>query len=399
MSSLPRQCLVLTRAALAGVPRRLALSLSMVLSIALVVAVLIGFLAMAAGLQRTLATGGADDVAVVLGGGTSQEIASSVPPEAARSLLAAGAAAGIALDGSGRPMLSRELVVPVEAAGPDGSARTVSFRGMEAAGPALHGGVTIAEGHPFAPGSREILIGRTLARDLGIAAPGRRLRLGPVDWTIAGIVAAQGGAAESEIWGDLDAVRAAFDRQGEIQSLRVRLDGPDGLAALRTALRSAATTPLDAMTEADFLGRQSAPVTRLITLFGWPIALLMAVGASAGALNTMMSSVADRRAEIATLRVLGFSRTAAFTATFAEAIALSVAGALFGAVGCALLLDGLNASTLGTGGTAITFQLAVTPGVVLEAGLVALLIGGLGGALPALAATRLPLVEALKAGS
>lgn len=371
----------------------------MVLSIALVVAVLIGFLAMAAGLERTLGAGGADDVAIVLGGGTSQEIASSVPPEAARTLQAAGKTAGIATDPSGRPMLSRELVVPVEATAADGSVRTISFRGMEAAGPTLRGGVAIADGRPFAPGSREILIGRSLARDLGIAAPGAPLRLGPVDWTIAGLVSARGGAAESEIWGDLDAVRAAFDRQGEIQSLRVRLAGPDGLAALRKALGGAATTPLDAMTEADFLGRQSAPVTRLVTLFGWPIALLMAIGASAGALNTMMSSVADRRAEIATLRVLGFSRGAAITATLAEAIVLSLAGALLGAAGCTLLLDGWHASTLGAGGTAIAFQLAVTPGVLVQADLIALLIGAVGGALPALAATRLPLVEALKAGA
>lgn len=407
MSSLPRQCFVLTRAALTGLPGRLAISLSMVASIALVVAVLIGFLAVAAGLERTLGAGGSREVAVILGGGAFQEIASAIPPDAARSLQADGTAAGIALDDRGRPLLSREIAVPVEATAADGQRRMVALRGMEAAGPRLRPGSSIRTGRLFAPGMREIVIGETLARDLGLdtgssdAGPKTgsigRLRLGPVDWAVVGIVAAQGGAADSEIWGDLDLVRAVFDRQGDIQALRVALDGPDGLAALRAALPGATPSPLDAMTEADLLAGQSAPVTRLVALLGWPITLLMAVGASAGALNTMMSSVSERRIEIATLRVLGFSRLATFTATVAEAMALSLAGAVLGAA-VALILDGWSASTLGADGTALVFRLAVTPAGLMKAGTLALAIGVLGGVLPAVAAARLSPLESLKAG-
>lgn len=406
MSWLPRQCLVLSRAALAGLPRRLAVSLSMVASIALVVAVLIGFLAVAAGLDRTLSDGGRRDIAVILGGGTFQEIASAIPPDAARSLQAAGTAAGIALDDRGRPLLSREIVIPVEATAADGQRRMVALRGMEVAGPRLRPGASIRNGRLFAPGMREIVIGETLARDLGLdsgpeAGPIARLRLGPVDWAVIGIIAAHGGHAESEIWGDLDMLRAVFDRQGDIQTLRVALDGrPDGvggLAALRAALPGATPSPLDAVTEADLLAGQSAPVTRLIALLGWPITLLMAVGASAGALNTMMSSVSERRIEIATLRILGFSRLATFTATVAEAAALSLAGAVLGAT-VALILDGWSASTLGADGTALVFRLAVTPAGLMKAGALALAIGVLGGVLPAVAAARLSPLESLKAG-
>ena len=226
--------------------------------------------------------------------------------------------------------------------------------------------------------------------------PGGAIRLGPLDWTISGSVSAKGGAAESEVWADLDAVRSAFDRQGEVQTLRVRLDGPQGLAKLGEALSEVSTTPLAAMTEKEFMAGQSARMERLVTLFGWPTAILMAVGAGAGAVNTMASSVSDRTNEIATLRVLGFGRTAAFAATLTEALVLATVGAILGALVSFAIIDGWQASTLGAAGTQLAFGLAVTPIVLVQAGTLALLIGALGGVLPAFTATRLPIVDALK---
>ncbi len=174
-----------------------------------------------------------------------------------RSIRPADAVAGArrARRGRGRRRIVAQPVVPG-----DGGSR-----------PSLRGGVAIADGRLFAPGSRQILIGRSLACDLGIAAPGGRLRLGPVDWTIAGLVSARGGRGRIRNLGRSRCGAGGVRPAGRDPVLAVRLAGPDGLAALRTALGGAATTPLDAMTEADFLGRQSAPVTRLVTLFGWPI--------------------------------------------------------------------------------------------------------------------------------
>ncbi len=396
MSAIPRQMLVLTRASLASLPRRTAISLSMVLSVALVVAVLIGFLATADGLRQTLGAGGSPDVAIVFGGGGTREVGSSIPPEAARSIQAAGTSGGIASDRAGRLLVSRETLVPVEATGADGTSRMITLRGMEAAGPVLRSSASMNGGRSFAPGSREIVVGARLARDLGGLAQGQKIRLGPVDWTVTGLLSAGGGIAESEIWADIDAVRSAFDRQGEIQTLRVRLAGPDDLAKLQASLPALSTVPLIAVSEAEFLTGQSARADRLVTLLGWPIALLMAVGATAGALNTMMSSVSDRSVEIATLRVLGFSRLSAFTATFTEAALLSLAGGVLGAFASWLILDGWQASTLGANDTQLAFRLSVTPLAMLKAGTLALLVGCLGGALPAFAATRLPLVSALQ---
>ncbi|EJZ16497.1 ABC transporter permease, partial [Rhizobium sp. Pop5] len=115
------------------------------------------------------------------------------------------------------------------------------------------------------------------------------------------------------------------------------------------------------------------------------------------ALNTMMSSVSDRAVEIATLRLLGFARLPAFAATWVEAVLLSAAGAALGVVGSHLAFDGWQASTMGANNTRMAFQLVVTPDVILTAGLLGLAVGVIGGALPAMAAARLPLSAALRA--
>jgi putative ABC transport system permease protein len=155
--------------------------------------------------------------------------------------------------------------------------------------------------------------------------------------------------------------------------------------------------PLTAVSEADLYAAQSERTASLIRLFGWPLALLMAVGATAGALNTMMSSVSDRTVEIATLRLLGFGRLPAFTATWVEAVLLSVAGVALGILASWLAFNGWQASTMGADNTKMAFQLDVSADVALTAGLLGLAIGIIGGALPALAATRLSLTSALRA--
>lgn len=145
-------------------------------------------------------------------------------------------------------------------------------------------------------------------------ALGETVPLGAVDWQVVGPYAAGGSVFESEIWTGLVAAAAAFDRQGEVQALRLGLTVPGEIGPGQAALADLSTTPIIAMTESQLFAGQSSRTADLIRLFGWPIALLMAFGATAGALNTMMSSVSDRSVEIATARALGFSRVAAFGA-------------------------------------------------------------------------------------
>ncbi len=396
MSSLFRQTGAMVRANLFSLRRRVAISLSMVLSVALVVAVLAGFLAMARGFEAALTGAGSPLVAVVLGGGTNQETGSDLPASAIRTIMAMGSTLGVVAGKDGAPLASRELVVPVEV-DTGGTARTLALRGMDGDGPLIRDGVTVSAGRLVAPGTREILVGDRLAAEYAGFAVGDGVRLGPVTWTVAGHFSAGGSAFESEIWGDLDAVRAAFDRAGEVQSLRLRLRRPEALATLNDALEGIAATPLLAVSEAELYGAEAGRTASLIRLFGWPLALLMAIGATAGALNTMMSSVSDRTVEIATVRALGFSRFAAFLATWCEAVSLAAIGAGAGVAASMLAFNGWQASTVGANNASMGFTLAVTPDVMLTTGLLGLAIGIVGGALPALAASRLPLLAALRA--
>lgn len=398
MSSIIKQTLVMTRANLLSLPRRLAISTSMAVSVALVVCVLAGFLSMAAGFEKALKSTGSAAVAVILGGGTNQENGSEVSPNVIRTIEAMRDDIGVARDGNGNPLLSRELVVPVEIANDQGGpAKMLALRGMDPAGPNFRDGITLTVGRFTHTGTREIVVGDRIAAEFSGLRLGQKVRLGSVDWTVVGQFSSGGSAFESEIWADFDTVRTAFDRQGDVQSVRMRLEGRGAIDKLKTALKRISTTPLNVVTEADLYAGQSAGTANLIRLFGWPLALLMALGATAGALNTMMSSVSDRTVEIATVRALGFSRLSAFIATWIEAVALAAIGAALGLIASWLVFNGWHASTIGANNASLSFQLTMNGGVMLTAGLLGVAIGVVGGAIPAFFATRLPLTAALRA--
>jgi putative ABC transport system permease protein len=397
MSSKLKQTFVMTRANLLSLPRRFAIAASMALSVALVVCVLAGFLSMAAGFEKALRSAGSSTVAVILGGGTNQENSSDVPADVIRTIEAMRGDIGVVRDAAGNLVSSREIVVPVEV--PDDqtdAGKVLALRGMDPIGPSLRDGVTLTAGRFAKPGAREVVVGERIATEFPSLAVGKQVRLGPVNWTVVGHFSSAGSAFESELWADLDAVRSAFDRLGEVQSVRLRLDGTGAIERLKTALGGITATPLIVVTEADLYAAQSSGTANLIRMFGWPVALLMALGATAGALNTMMSSVSDRTVEIATVRALGFSRLSAFVATWAEAMVLAVVGVSIGLVASWFLFSGWQASTIGTNNTSIAFELTLSEDVMLTAGLLGLAIGAIGGALPALSATRLPLSAALR---
>ncbi|WP_299706465.1 ABC transporter permease [uncultured Tateyamaria sp.] len=393
-----RQTVAMSRATLLSVPRRMAISLSMVGSIMLVVCVLSGFLSMARGFEITLQSAGSPDVAVILGGGTREEVNSEIPSDIARSIMAKGNDIGVLRDASGTPLLSRELVVPVEYRTQlDTSGTTLALRGMEASGLTIRSGVTLSSGRLVSPGAREILVGEQLATKYPGLDIGNDIRLGPVVWTVVGHFSAGGSAFESEIWGDFDAVASAFNRIGEVQSLRLKLTEPTAILRLTLSMSEFADAQLMAFTEADLYAGQSEATAQLIRMFGWPISLLMAIGATAGALNTMMSSLSDRTVEIGTVRALGFNRLSAFLSTWLEAFLLSAVGASLGLTLSWLALNGWQTSTMGANGAQMAFRFVVNADVMTITALVGVAIGAVGGALPAFAAARLPVATALRA--
>jgi putative ABC transport system permease protein len=247
----------------------------------------------------------------------------------------------------------------------------------------------------FSPGSNEIVVGKALIREFQGFDLGQTVKFGTSQWTVVGLFEAEGSVFESEIWADLAVVQSLFRRNNVFQTVRVRLDGPSALAPLKSYVENDPRLKLDVKTEAQYFADQAAQTSDLIQKLGWPLAIAMAFGALAGALNTMYSSVAARATEIATLRAIGFGAFPAFAGTLIESLVLAVIGGAVGAVATYLIFDGFSASTLGASFTQVVFNFALTPALTAQGIILALVVGLIGGLFPAIRAARMPIVSGL----
>jgi putative ABC transport system permease protein len=388
-----RQVAAVTYINIKSIPQRFWLSFSTVIAIALVVVVLLSFLAMAAGFQRTLTNSGADDVAIVLRGGSQSEINSTISRDQVRLI---ESAPGIARGGDGKPLVSAELYLVVD--GIKRSSQTkanLPLRGVGAEGTAVRKGVKIVEGRMFNPGANEIVVGRALLREFQGFEIGRTVSFATSRWTVVGIFTADGSVFESEIWADLPVVQSLFNRNNVFQTVRARLQTPSELAGLRRFIDEDPRLKLDVKSEATYFADQASQTSDLIHKLGWPLAIAMALGALAGALNTMYSSVAARAIEIATLRAIGFGGLPAFIGTLAESLILAALGGLIGAVATYAIFDGVSASTLGASFTQVVFSFSLSPALIAQGVGLALAVGLAGGLFPAVRAARQPIVAGL----
>lgn len=394
MRSLLLQIAAVTRINIRSIPQRFWLSLSTVVAIALVVIVLLSFLAMAYGFQRTLKSAGAPDVAVVLRGGARSEINSVISRDQVR-LIEDGP--GIARNAEGKPLVSAELYLTVD--GVKRSTQTkanLPLRGIGAEGAAVRRDVKLVEGRMFAPGSNEIVVGKSLISQFQGFELGDTVKFGTSQWRVVGVFSAEGSVFESEIWADLPVVQSLFKRDNVFQTVRVRIDDPASLVGLKTYVETDPRLKLDVKSEEDYFAEQSSQTSDLIQKLGWPLAIAMALGALAGALNTMYSSVASRASEIATLRAIGFGGFPAFVGTLAESLLLAAIGGVLGAIATYLVFDGFTTSTLGAGFTQVVFSFRLTPALVAQGLALALIVGLIGGLLPAIRAARMPIVQGLQ---
>jgi putative ABC transport system permease protein len=395
MHPLLRQVAAVTYINIKSIPQRFWLSFSTVLAIALVVVVLLSFLAMANGFQRTLTNSGADDVAVVLRGGSQSEINSTISRDQVR-LIESGP--GIARSADGKPLVSGELYLVVD--GIKRSSQTkanLPLRGVGAEGAAVRKGIKIVEGRMFSPGANEIVVGSSLLREFQGFEIGRTASFATSRWTVVGIFAADGSVFESEIWADLPVVQSLFNRNNVFQTVRARLQSPSDLGGLRRFIDEDPRLKLDVKSESAYFADQASQTSDLIHKLGWPLAIAMALGALAGALNTMYSSVVARATEIATLRAIGFGGFPAFIGTLAESLILAALGGLIGAAATYLIFDGFSASTLGASFTQVVFSFRLSPALVVQGVTLALAVGLAGGLFPAIRAARQPIVAGLSA--
>jgi putative ABC transport system permease protein len=387
-----RQASSVTGIGVSTLAQRLGASSVIVVGIAGVVGVLVALLAMGDGLQRTLKSTGDTETAIILRGGATAELSSGISRDEA-TLIAQ--LPGILKDAEGKPIVSPELVVvanlPKKSTGTDAN---VEVRGVGPQAWALRPNVHIIEGRAFTPGLREMIVGKGARAQFAGLDPGSTIRLNGQEWTIVGMFES-GDAHESELQGDVETISTAY-RRGAFQSVTVRLTSAEALDALKAGLASDPRLKVEAKTTLDYYTAQSENLSKVIRVVGITIAIIMAIGAVFGALNSMYAAVATRAREIATLRAMGFRAPPVVVSVMIETMLLALLGGALGAGIAWLLFNGYTVSTLGSNFSQVVFQFNVSPELLWTGLRWALAIGFIGGLLPALRAASLPVTTALR---
>ncbi|HVH82977.1 MAG TPA: ABC transporter permease, partial [Steroidobacteraceae bacterium] len=388
-----RQAFAITGLSIRSIPARWAPSLVIVIGLAGVVAVFTALLAMAAGFESTLKATGSRDNALILRGGSDAELNSAFDRDSTDLIKQEP---GIRPGADGKPLASAELMVIAELVRKDDvkSGANITMRGVEPEGFALRPQLKIIAGRNFTPGLRELIVGRGVLAQFQGANIGQTLRMRGSEWQVVGEFAS-GDSHDSEIWTDINVARSTFGRLGS-SSVLAALDGPDGFERLKAAIAAEPRLSMDVLREDDYFSGQTKQFRATIGVLAGVVTVIMGLGAVFAALNSMYAAVTARGKEIATLRALGFGGFPVVVSVMIEALLLALGGALLGALIAYLLFNNLSVSTLGQNFTQVVFSFKVTPELVARGLTVAVLIGMLGGFLPALRAARVPVTASLR---
>jgi putative ABC transport system permease protein len=377
------------------IPQRLSSSAVAIVGIAGVVVVFLSVLSIAAGFSAAMTQSGSPRRALVMRSGADSEMTSGLNgPE----VDIVKQAPGMQREGQ-IALASGELYVIIDVpkkSSPDAPAN-VPMRGIEPTGVRLREEVSITEGRMFEFGTSEVVVGRGANGQFVGLDVGNTIVSGENRWQVVGIFEADGGVAETEIWGDARVLQGAFRRGNAYQSVLVNLDSPDSLRPFSDWLTSNPAVNVMVRRENEYYAGQSQALTRLIRTIGYAIAVLMGIGAVFGAILTMYTAVATRAREIATLRALGFNTTSVLVSVLAESLVLGAIGGLIGGVAAYLVFNGYQTSTMNFQTfSQVAFAFAVTPSLLVQGLTYALVMGLIGGLLPAIRAARLPISSALR---
>ena len=362
------------------------------IGIAMTVAVLVADLALVSGLNTAFQATGNPLQVLVMRKGASSEIGSNITRQAFQILKAKP---GIDTNADGELMASPEMVTVINLPSVDNpQGMNVTLRGLAQVGVEMRP-VKIQQGRWFRPGQREVVVGSSIAKRYPNAQVGKRLRFGRGEWEVVGVMDAGESATGSEIWGDLNQISSDFNREELLNSVLVRAGDAAGAQALINSVNDDRQLNASAIPEREYYAKQTAAGAPL-EYFGILIAIIMAVGSSFAAMNTMYAAVARRSAEIGTLRVLGFSRGQILVSFLFESLLLAAIG---GALGCLVALP-LNGVTTGIGSfttfSEIAFNFRVGPTTMLIGIVFALVVGAIGGLFPARNAARKEILTALR---
>jgi putative ABC transport system permease protein len=364
--------------------------------IGLVVFVLASALMLSAGIEKTLVAGGRADQVIVLRKGSDTELASSI--ETSTVSLIQGAP-GVKKDPSGAPLVAGEvvMVLALDKVNGNGQIANVQFRGISEASMKVRTDAHVIAGRPPAPGTDEVMIGKGLVGNFRGTELGGKLELKknrPV--SVVGVFESGGSSFESEVWADVDTMRSSFGRDGLVSSVIVRLESPLKYDGFKATMESDKRLGLEALREAKYYENQSEGTSIFVSALGGVITFFFSLGAIIGAVITMFAAVSQRRREIGTLRALGFSRFSILTSFLLEAVVLAGLGGVLGIAG-ALLMSFTKVSMMNFATwQEISFGFDPNPRVLLTALICGCGMGVLGGFFPAIRASRVAPVEALR---
>jgi putative ABC transport system permease protein len=372
---------------------RKGLTVMTAMGIALTVTTAIFLMALIAGLDRAFVTSGNPLNVLVLRKGAEAELTGGFDRTLFPTLKELP---GIAKDSHGEPLASGEIVVVIVLPRKDGTGEVnVTVRGMMPDGLELRPAAKLIEGRWFEPGQREVVVSKSVRDRFSHAHLGDTMEFGKGTWKVVGVFDAGGSAYESEIWGDVNQMASDFDRREGLSSAYLHATDPIAAAALKNRVSDDQRLKLEGYIEKDYYAKQTSSGTP-IKIIGTVVAFIMAIGSIFAAMNTMYAAVAYRGREIATLRVIGFSRPAILTSFVLESLMLALLGALAGI----LLMLPFNGMQTGTSNqvtfSEVVFALRITPRVAMNAIIFALIMGFVGGLAPAWHAARQNILNALR---
>ena len=373
--------------------RRLTTTLT-VTGIVLVSFVFASVLMLANGLEKTLVATGYDENAIIVRKSANTEIVSIVPRDIANIVKSFPE---VALSNEGKALVSSEVVVIINLLKVGSNAMgNVTVRGVSPEAFELRPAVKLTRGRTFSVGSSEIVVGRSIAELFQGCRLGQQLRFGDRTWTIVGILEAKRTAFESEIWGDAEQLMPAFGRP-VFSSVTLRLRDPQTFDAVAARVEAdPRTNQMEVKRERVYYAQQSEFMATFIRILGLVITITFSIGAMIGAMITMYSAVANRTREVGTLRALGFRRRSILFAFLLESLVISVAGGTLGLFAASFMqffrVSTINFDTF----SELSFGFSLTPSTVFLTLLFALLMGLVGGFLPAVRAARCGIVDALR---
>ena len=367
-------------------------TLATMIGIALVVTVFIFVRALAHGMESTYINTGDERNLIVLRKGSTAESSSQISREEARRIKYLD---GVARDEHGEPLASAEIIVLILLDRVGGGTANVLVRGVSPVALALRPQIRIAEGRLLRPGLHECIVSHRIAERFVHCRVGESFQSGKTTWHVVGIFDAQQTAYESEIWVDADEARSVF-RRDFYGSVLVRPVTTAGAETLKQRMLADRLLSVKVQTETEYY-RDQTQSAGLFQFLAWFLAIIMTIGAVFAAMNTMYAAVGGRTREIGTLRVLGFRRRQIYASFLMESVVLSLLGGLLGCV-ISLMFNFLSTGTFSQNTFAeVAFQFRVTPRMMGTGMLFALVMGMLGGLLPARMAARKPVLDALRA--